>query len=62
LPDAEKAVSLAPKDANTFGTRAAIFERLGQRDKAISDYRTKLKLVPNDDFAKDGLKRLGAAP
>jgi tetratricopeptide (TPR) repeat protein len=40
LSDANQAVSLAPNDAGTIETRAEIFEKLGQRDKAIVDYRS----------------------
>jgi tetratricopeptide (TPR) repeat protein len=61
LPDADKAIALAPT-ANHFGTRALIYEKLGQRDKAIADYRAALKLDPNHKSAQDGLNRLGVAP
>jgi tetratricopeptide (TPR) repeat protein len=37
-------------------------EKLGQREKAIADYRAALKLNPANDDSKAGLKRLGAAP
>jgi tetratricopeptide (TPR) repeat protein len=43
-------------------TRAEILEKLGQREKAIADYRAALKLNPANDDSKAGLKRLGAAP
>jgi tetratricopeptide (TPR) repeat protein len=57
LPDAETAVALAPM---MVGTRAAIHEKLGHRETAIADYREALKLEPNDQDARDGLKRLNA--
>jgi len=62
LPDAEKAVALAPTEANCFGTRAAIYEELGQTDKAIVDYRTALRLDPDHQPAVDGLQRLEVTP
>ena len=38
------------------------FERQGNKDKAITDYRTALKMNPNHQGAKDALKKLGLAP
>jgi predicted TPR repeat methyltransferase len=52
-----QAVSLAPNDAGTIETRAEIFEKLGQRDKAIADYRQSL-LLGSMKRALEGLKRL----
>jgi predicted TPR repeat methyltransferase len=60
LTDANQAVALAPKDANSIGTRAEIHEKLGQRDNVIADYRQALSLDPDKKSAQDGLKRLGA--
>jgi Flp pilus assembly protein TadD len=57
LPDANQAVSLAPNDAGTIETGAEIFEKLGQRDKAIADYRQSL-LLGSMKRALEGLKRL----
>ena len=62
LPDAEKAVAMAPKNAASMETRAEIYERLGQRDGAIADYRAALVLDNHIQLALDGLKRLGADP
>ena len=66
LADANKAVTFADND-NKLGTstlfeyRAEIYEKLGQRDNAIADYRKALSLVPAlHQDAKDGLARLGA--
>jgi Flp pilus assembly protein TadD len=59
LPDAIRAVALAPKDANSYETRAEIYEKLGQRDKAIADYRQTLSVAPDTKLAQEGLKRLG---
>jgi tetratricopeptide (TPR) repeat protein len=60
LPDAIRAVALAPLPAH-FETRGEIYEKLGQRDKAVADYRAALRLDPKDDGAKQGLMRLGDA-
>jgi tetratricopeptide (TPR) repeat protein len=62
LSDAEEAVKLAPKNPFCLGTRAAIYEKLGRRDAAISDYRAAFVLDPKDPEAIDGLKRLGTSP
>jgi len=53
---------MTPKGAHSLGTRGAIYEKLGQRDKAIADYRAALEIDPSDQFAKDWLKRLGVTP
>jgi Flp pilus assembly protein TadD len=60
LPDANRAVALAPKDAASIETLAEIHENLGQRDKAIADYRQALSLAPGMKEVQDGLTRLGA--
>jgi hypothetical protein len=62
LPDAEKAVSLAPPAANCFGTRGAIREKPGQRDDAIADFHMALSPGPHHQMAEDGLRRPNATP
>jgi tetratricopeptide (TPR) repeat protein len=75
LADANKSVALADaaraaesSPANNYGSatgfewRAAIYERLGQRDNAIADYRKALSLQPNLRTTKDALTRLGVTP
>jgi tetratricopeptide (TPR) repeat protein len=61
LSDAKKAVTMTPDNADFIETRAEIYEKLNQNDEAIADYRASLKLDPNDDHSKQGLKRLNAA-
>ena len=39
--------------------RARVHTRLGSKTAAIADYRAALKLDPNDEEARQGLKRLG---
>ena len=60
LPDASKAVTLVPKEAAVFETRAEIHEKLGHRDEAVTDYRAALGFDPHNQSAIDGLKRLAA--
>ena len=62
LPDANKALTMTPDDADFIEARAEIYEKLGQRDEAIADYRASLKLDPNKNDSKQGLKRLDATP
>jgi tetratricopeptide (TPR) repeat protein len=59
LPNADKAVALDVKSANAYDTRAHIYEALGKKNEAISDYRKALSLVPELQESKLGLKRLG---
>ena len=61
LPDAEKAVSLQPKQAAFLETRAEIYEKLGRRADAIADYRAALAVDTSLKLADDGLKRLDIA-
>jgi tetratricopeptide (TPR) repeat protein len=61
LADANTAVTLAPT-ANHLETRAEIYERLGQRDAAIADYRASLGIDPDHQTSKNGLARLGVTP
>lgn len=62
LRDVNMALLLAPKNAAVVETRAEIYEKLKERDKAIADYREALKLDPKMKEASAGLKRLGATP
>ena len=61
LEDANKSLQLRPYGADAFDTRAHIFEILGRRAEAISDYQKALRLNPDIEGSKEGLKRLGAA-
>jgi len=38
------------------------YENKKDTNRAIADYRKALALDPNNSFASDGLKRLGAKP
>ncbi len=61
LPDADRSIALAPT-ANHFQIRGEIYEKLGQRDQAIADYRAALRLDPNRKSSLAGLQRLGVTP
>ena len=62
LPDIEQAITLEANNAIYIETSAEILEKLGQREKAIADYRAALKLDPTDDASRSALIRLGAKP
>jgi tetratricopeptide (TPR) repeat protein len=63
LPYAQKSLSLEPGSFNGLEARGRIFEKLGRRAEAISDFRAALKKAPNYAYeAKEGLKRLGVEP
>jgi len=38
------------------------YEKLGQRDTAIADFRKALELDPSQEESKKGLKRVGVIP
>ena len=56
----DMAIALNPLDLDSLIGRGYSFESIGQKDKAIADYRTVLKFDPSNKNAKNGLKRLGA--
>ena len=55
LADWDKAVGLDGKAANLLG-RAALLERLGEKKKAVADYKAALTLEPE---SKRSIERLG---
>ena len=55
-------MALAPNNLRYVGTRAQIYEKLGRRNDAITDYRAALSLDAGHQQAMDGLKRLSATP
>src|SRR5665213_1970665 len=62
LADYAKAIALRSDDADAYSARGGVYELKRQRDNAVADYRTALKIDPTNHDAKQGLKRLGAAP
>ncbi|MBX7053811.1 MAG: tetratricopeptide repeat protein [Pyrinomonadaceae bacterium] len=53
------AIGRGSTNPDDFYMRGMTFERQGEKDKAIRDYRSALKLNPNHQGAKDALKKLG---
>ncbi len=62
LADINKSIQFDGKKAPAFSARGLIYEKLGERDKAIADFRRALALEPNLKEPADGLIRLGARP
>src|SRR5665213_3542886 len=62
IGDYTQAIALQPDDADAYSARGGVYELKRQRDNAVADYRTALKIDPTNHDAKQGLKRLGAAP
>lgn len=58
LPVAAKALRMDPSYADAYDTRAAIYESLGDREKAISDLKMALKLNPKLAISAASLQRL----
>lgn len=61
LPDVMKALEKAPRNAGILETRAEIYENLGNRPAALTDYRAALEIDPNAQHAQEALTRLAAA-
>ena len=60
LEDAGKALQIRPYDADALDTRGHILEILGRREEAIIEYKKAIRLDPDIESSKEGLKRLGA--
>jgi tetratricopeptide (TPR) repeat protein len=68
LPDVEKAFELSRSDpslttfdrAQLLELRGAIYAKLGQKEKAIADFRAALRLDPRSEEAVTALRALGA--
>ena len=59
LADYSELIRLNPRDANQLVYRADIYEKKGDKARAIADYRRALEIDPASSYAKDALKRLG---
>lgn len=59
LAYAERAVKANLDEASYWDTRAHLLEGLGEKELAISDFRSALKRNPNQNESIAGLKRLG---
>jgi Tfp pilus assembly protein PilF len=59
LPDINKSIQLDGKQASAYSARGLIYEKLGEKDKAIADFRRAIALEPELQESIDGLSRLG---
>jgi tetratricopeptide (TPR) repeat protein len=62
VEDYTAAIALNPIYALAYNNRGYAYEAQGRKGDAIADFRVALLLDPSLVGAKDGLKRLGAAP
>ena len=62
LPFAERAVKADRTEAAYWDTRGHLLEGLGEKDLAISDFRSALKRNPQMQESIEGLRRLGVEP
>ncbi len=64
LPEAraeiDRALELDPLNVEAYHNRGVVEERLGNRDRAIADYRTALRYAPDYEPSGRALLRLGA--
>jgi tetratricopeptide (TPR) repeat protein len=58
IADYDQAIALSPKFADYYRIRASTYEKMGERDRAIADYRRALSLNPSNQAAKNGLQHL----
>lgn len=59
IADLTAAIGLAKNPKSEYFLRAAAYEDLGERDKAIADYRESLLLDPDNDVLRRHLVHLG---
>jgi tetratricopeptide (TPR) repeat protein len=62
IKDFDTLISLYPKNANSYFTRALAYEHSGNAKNAEADYRKVLSLRPDDQDAIQALERLKATP
>ena len=61
VADLDRALAAEPGSPLGLVRRGYIYERAGQREKAVTDYRAALGVYSRMEEAIEGLKRLGAA-
>jgi tetratricopeptide (TPR) repeat protein len=62
IADYSKAIEVNPKYAKAYSNRGIAYEKKGDKEQAIADYREALEFANTNQFAKQGLKRLGVTP
>ena len=62
LADLDKAIEIYPEGTATLLDHEQIYEKRGERDMTIVDFRSVIRLQPNDPATLTGLKRLGPTP
>lgn len=62
MPDAARAVFLAPRSAETHNTRGTLLAALGLTDAARREFETALSLNPDADYAAANLRYLDRLP
>lgn len=62
LEDIEIALEAEPDNWAFLDTRGHIFEAVGEREKAIADFRRVLSIKPDTRESIEALARLGASP
>jgi tetratricopeptide (TPR) repeat protein len=62
LRELAEAIRLNAQYADAYAYRGYVYMRLRQREQAIADLRKALQLEPNNTFARDTLRSIGAAP
>jgi Tfp pilus assembly protein PilF len=59
IADLDRALASEPGSPLGLVRRGYIYEKAGQRDKAVADYRAALGVYAKMEEALEGLKRLG---
>jgi tetratricopeptide (TPR) repeat protein len=62
MSDYDEAIRLDSRNKYAWGGRASLFDRFGDKQRAISDFRYALSIDPSYTYAKEGLRRLGVRP
>ena len=61
ISDFSKVIELEPRDVVAYVARGNTWEKMGNKQKAIADFRQALAISPAHEGAKNSLQRLGVA-
>jgi tetratricopeptide (TPR) repeat protein len=61
ISDFSKVIELEPRDVGAYVARGNTWERMGNKQKAVADFRQALVISPAHEGAKNSLQRLGVA-